>query len=193
MRIRRPRSRAHAGGRHPRGACAAWAILLAGVSLAGCAKSTAPRGWLPRPVDAQKVAHGGWITLQRGDSRGTFHHGELLAVHADSVFVLEDVCVGFPRSQVVKATLMGYGPNTGPLTAWTVFGTLSTVSHGVYLILSAPVWILVGSSATVSQSRAPQMNLMPATWDAARAYARFPQGLPEGLDRSSLRMKGATR
>ena len=166
------------------------AVLLAGFSLAGCAKSTAPRGWLPRPMDAQKVAHGGWISLQKGDSRGNFHHGELLAVHADTVFVLEDdMCVGFPKSQVAKATLMGYDSDTGPLAAWTLAGTLSTASHGVYLILSAPVWILVGSSATVSQSHAPQMVLTPGTWNAARAYARFPQGLPEGLDRTSLRSK----
>jgi len=169
----------------------AWAALLAGWCLASCASSTAPKGWLPQAVGAQSAAHGGWLSFQVKDgSRGTLHEGELLAIQADSIFILEHgAWFGLPTAQVAKATLTAYDANTGPLALWTLGGTLSTASHGVGLIISAPVWIITGTIATASQSRAPRTTFTPATWERARAHARFPQGLPEGLDRSSLRPK----
>ena len=172
---------------------AIWAVALAALCLSGCAKSTAPRGWLPRPVVAQKTAHGGWISISMtGDPRNANHEGELIAIQSDSVFILErGAWLGLPVAQVSKATLTGYDPNTAPLELWTLGGTLSTASHGVGLVLSAPIWILVGSLTTSAQSRNPRMIVTPATWQKARAYARFPQGLPASLDRSSLRPKHA--
>ena len=169
----------------------ACAVLIAGGALAGCARSTAPKGWLPQAVDAQSEAHGGWLSFQvKGGRRGTVHEGELLAIQADSIFILErGAWFGLPTSQVAKATLMAYDANTGPLALWTLGGTLSTASHGLVLIFSAPIWILSGTAATASQSRAPRTTFTPATWERARAYARFPQGMPEGLDRSSFRPK----
>lgn len=169
----------------------AWAALVAGSCLAGCASSTAPKGWLPRAVDAQSAAHGGWLSLRvTGGSRGTIHEGELLAIQADSVFILErGACLGMPIAQVAAATLTAYDADTGLLALWTLIGTLSTASHGAGLILSAPVWIVAGSVARASDFHASQRTLTPATWEGGRAYARFPQGLPEGLDRSSLRPK----
>jgi hypothetical protein len=169
----------------------AWVVVLAAWCLSGCASSTAPKGWLPKAVEAQSAAHGGWLSLKVKDgSRGTVHEGELLAIQADSIFILEHgACFGLPTGQVSEAKLMGYDANKGPLAAWTLFGTLSTASHGAFLIISAPVWVIAGTGATASQSRAPQTIVTPATWETARAYARFPQGLPEGLDRSSLRPK----
>src|SRR5262245_29127937 len=95
--------------------------LLASSCLAGCAKSTAPVAWLPRPVDAQKVAHGGWISLHTlGSPRRSMHEGELLAIQSDSVFILEGSCVGIPISQIEKGTLTGYDPEARRLALWTL-------------------------------------------------------------------------
>ena len=165
--------------------------LLAACCLVGCAGSSAPRGWLPTAVEAQREAHGGWASLQvRGESRRAVHEGELLAIQADSVFILErEACIGLPTAKVVDATVMGYDSNKGPLARWTLMGTLTTPSHGYFLILSAPVWIITGSILTGMQSRVSQAALTSANWERARAYARFPQGLPPGLDRASLRPK----
>jgi hypothetical protein len=169
----------------------AWAALLAACCAAGCASRLAPKDWLPLAVDAQSDAHGGWISLEvKGPSATTVHQGELLAVSADSIFVLEDsTCFGVPTAQVAEATLMGYDSDKGKLGLWTFAGTLSTASHGWGLILSAPVWLITGITGTAVQSHAPQMKLRSSSWARARAYARFPQGLPDGLDRSSLRPK----
>jgi hypothetical protein len=165
--------------------------LIAGCCLAGCASTTAPKHWLPQAVDAQTTAYGGWISLEvKGVSPKTVHEGELLAIQADSVFILEgSSSFGLPTAQIGEAKLMGYDANKGPLALWTLAGTLSTFSQGVGFVFSMPVWIIAGTGATASQSRAPQIVLPDATWEAARVYARFPQGLPAGLDRSSLRPK----
>ena len=72
------------------------------------------------------------------------------------------------------------------LGLWTLLGTLSTGSHGFFLILSAPVWILTGTVAAVNQSRQPVLTYPRQGWAGWRAYARFPQGLPPGLARAAL-------
>ena len=169
-------------------ACAA---LLAACSLAGCAKNLAPKDWLPLAIDAQSDGHGGWISLRvQGATPRMVHQGELLAVSADSIFELEDsTCVGLATAQVADATLMGYDSNKGLVGLWTAAGTLSTASHGWGLVLSAPVWLITGITSTAAQSRAPRLRFKSANWQQARAFARFPQGFTQGLDRSSLRPK----
>jgi hypothetical protein len=121
-------------------------------------------------------------------------HGELLAVHADSLFVLSaNSLTAIPTAKTKKATLTVYDANVGPLVAWSVLGTLSTASHGAGLIISAPVWIIAGIAATSAQSHAPRITFPRKSWKEFRMYARFPTGLPPGLDRRSLRPVKRTR
>jgi hypothetical protein len=68
---------------------------------------------------------------------------------------------------------------------WTALGVMSTFSHGVFLVLTAPVWAGVGAYATSVYTRAPLV--MTLSVEALRPYARFPQGIPPGLDRGTLR------
>ena len=67
-------------------------------------------------------------------------------------------------------------------------GALSTASHGVLAGVTFPVWVLGGSLATASQSRKPIVNYDPARSDprSLSPYARFPQGLPDEVDRGLL-------
>ncbi len=157
----------------------------------GCASTTAPSKWLPRPDQAQALAHGGWISVHYAKGRTKLQaHGELIAIHADSLFVLSaNSLTAIPTAKIKKATLTAYGANWGPLAAWTVVGTLSTASHGVGLIISAPVWILTGTIATSEQSYAPQITFPEKSWNEFRMYARFPSGLPKGINRRYLRSK----
>ena len=67
-------------------------------------------------------------------------------------------------------------PSTGPaMLAWSILGTVSTISHGFYAIISANVWAAAGTVAT-AMSWSPRMGLDAC--DRARPFARFPQGLP---------------
>jgi hypothetical protein len=166
-----------------------YALVIAG----GCFHTTAPKGWLPTAVEAQREAYGGWIKLDFyvGVTPNAVH-GELIAASHDSVHVLtSDSLVVVPTASVIAGTLTAYDAGHGALRLWTIVGAVSTVSHGFALILTAPVWIVGGSYATASASKAPRVESTDTS--LLRMYARFPQGLPPGLDARSLRQKDVRR
>jgi hypothetical protein len=171
------------------------ALLLVGLGATGCAATRGPPGYL-RPADVvQREAHGGWITLILP---GSTVDGELLAVAADSVFVLMPTGLRVvPRDSVMRAILGGYNAQWGQSAGWTTLGVLGSASHGWYAGISAPLWILVGSLATGAASRAPLRKAdghapperRAAQWAAIGLFARFPAGMPDGLDRTTLRSR----
>jgi hypothetical protein len=163
-------------------------------SLTGCASNPAPKGWLPPAVKAQEQAYGGWISLSCKNAEAVTHvEGELIAITDDRVYVLADSgLVDVPHESVAKATLAAYATGDGQLAGWSALGTLSTLSHGAYLILTAPMWIIAGIMAAAGESRAALLHYPEKPLASFRAYARFPQGLPAGFEASALgRLKGA--
>jgi hypothetical protein len=138
----------------------------------------------------QREAFGGWAAVRFGDTASpNVVQGELIAATSDSLFVLSlrDSLHVVARSAVNELKLTGYDSNWGYLSIWTFLGTLSTASHGAFLILSAPVWIIGGSVATASQSRRPIYTNPPL--DVLQQFARFPQGMPPGVARQALQIK----
>lgn len=175
----------------PRWAVVSSVCVLAFVS--GCFRTTAPRGWLPTAVEAQRDAYGGWIQVDfnTGVRRNTVH-GELIAATSDSVHVLtSDSLVAVPTASVIAGTLTAFDAQHGALRLWTVLGAVSTLSHGFALVLTAPAWAIAGSVATASASKTPRVESTDPL--LLRMYARFPQGLPPGLDARTLRQKDARR
>jgi hypothetical protein len=94
-----------------------------------------------------------------------------------------------PIKQVDNARLETYSSKHGWVLSWTVFGTLSTISHGIGLVLTAPIWLVVGGIATSAQSQVPIEKYPPKTWDHLTMFARFPMGLPADIDLTSLQPK----
>jgi hypothetical protein len=174
-----------------------WVVIASALVLfaLGCASTTAPLKWLSPPRETQRLAYGGWISANyTADRKKSEAHGELLAIHTDSLFVLAaNNLIAIPLKKITKAKLTAYDANTGPLTAWSVLGTLSTASHGFGLIISAPVWIISGTAATSAQSYAPQLSFPKKSWGEFRKYARFPNGLPPNIDRRALRSKSVSK
>lgn len=167
------------------------AIGAVAIMASGCASTYAPKGWLPPAEEAQSQAFGGWISVKYNDgTKETYVDGELIAVNDDSVFILADKgLVALSKSQILNATATGYDAKTGSLAAWSVFGTATTISNGLFLVFTAPIWIITGSAATASASHAPQEVYPRKQWNQFHKYARFPFGMPEGLNRQSLRPK----
>jgi hypothetical protein len=167
-------------------------LLLPLVLATACAKSTAPPGWLPEPSEAPPDLYGGWVVVWSSEAgRRQAAQGELIAVEEDTVFVLSARgLIAIPRAHITAATLTAYFPDTRRISGWGILGTLSTLSHGIGLILSAPVWIIGSTAAASSVSREPRLEYPQQPWEVLRMYARFPQGLPEGIERSPLRPKG---
>jgi hypothetical protein len=87
------------------------------------------------------------------------------------------VQVAYARIQ--KAVVVGYDGQEGPMAGWGLLGTLSTLSHGFVLILSAPIWLLTTAIAANAETNAAQIDGGP--WTSMRKWARFPQGMPETM------------
>ncbi len=167
-------------------------VIGASVLLTTCATTTAPRGWLSIASESQTTAYGGWVSVQVVDGRERSSlDGELVGVAADSIYILNaiDRFTAIAKTDISAAKITVYNSKSNDLTAWVILGTLSTASHGLVLILSAPVWVLTGSVAAISQSHVAQLRVPPKAWDEVRQYARFPQGIPPGLNRQSLQPK----
>ncbi len=166
----------------------ACAVALIAALGWGCAQRLAPPGWSPTAREAQTEGYGGWIEVISSHGRTErATAGELLAISTDSVFVLADSSVvGCALTEVGQATLESYDPETNHAASWTIAGMGSTITHGWVLILSAPLWVLVGSTSTGVLSHQGRLERPRASWADMRLFARFPQGLPAGLDRAKL-------
>lgn len=168
------------------GSCLALALVAA------CATNSAPKGFLPSPEEATASAYGGWIELTSGEGRNERRvEGELLAVTADSVWVLTDSggALVVHTASVRKGKLTAYRSNAGKVASWTFLGVLSTASNGLLLILTAPLWIITGTVAASGESIAPERRTPPMSWPELALFARFPQGLPPGLPLGALTPK----
>jgi hypothetical protein len=86
-----------------------WMSLGVAVACTACASNTAPKGWLPKPIEAQAAAYGGWIELTYAESEERHTDGELLAVSAESVWVLSgSQGLVIPTAAIKKGKLTAY-------------------------------------------------------------------------------------
>lgn len=165
------------------------AAIALGATAAGCFRSTAPRGWLPAAEEASYQAFGSWIRLEDRSRRpAVVTEGELIAIDRDTIHVHSfGGLVSLPRASVCCVTLTAFHQEYGSVAAWAALGTLSTVSHGFGLLLTAPIWMLAGTAAASNASVAPRIRSTDP--EVLRRFARFPQGIPPGVDRATLRSK----
>jgi hypothetical protein len=161
------------------------AIVLAGSAM-GCAVQNAPAGALPTALESREEAYGAWAHLVVEAAPAPVA-GELLAVAPDSLWVLEDGGVrAVATAAVVDGRLVVYNARHRVLAAETLLGMISTISNGVFLGLTAPMWIIGGTIATRRRSREPVLELPIRVWIRLEPFARWPQGLPPGIDRDTI-------
>jgi hypothetical protein len=158
--------------------------------LAGCAASIAPLHWLPTALEVPQDGYGSWASVTLSIGPDEFSEGELIAATSDTLFILGyEKMESYGYNEVAKVHLQSYAANYTGLAAWTGFGSLSTISHGFILLISAPVWIVTGTAATSLQSRAPHKTVIGRDWKQLQPYCRFPGGIPNSLDRSEIKPK----
>lgn len=174
------------------------AVLLLGVATSGCATNTAPAGWLRPAEEARLEARGGWAELVVWDplTAAAFHRveGELIAAEPDTLFLLtDDGLEAVPLGTVRRAKVTPWLIDKRTLGGWMAVGTLSTISHGYYLVLSAPVWLIIGGVVTARGTADGQIDAAYPNPTALRIHARFPQGLLPGIDRAKIERGGLAR
>jgi hypothetical protein len=164
-------------------------LAVAVASVPACAGNPAPREWREPAAVAQRSLRGGWIVIKAVAVSGArptgraVTEGELIAIDETAFHVLTTAGLqSVPRTMAHRITLVGYGTPVGALDVWAVAGGISTLSHGGYLLLTAPMWTIGGIVATRQEKAAGMLH----DDDLARRFARFPQGLPPGLDPKSL-------
>ena len=166
------------------------------VAVAGCASNPAPSGWLPGAGDVPIEPYGAWVEVGLGSAeRERTVSGELLAVHPDSLFVfVAGNLEAYSITEIRQARVAWYESGASMLMIWTAAGSLASLSHGAFGVITLPLWILGGSLASASQSRSPFVDYDPAKsrLESLSPYARFPQGIPPDIDRSHLRGKRRT-
>jgi len=164
----------------PRARAALAGIAVGVVVLGGaCAGWEIPNSDRPRQEEAVVSGKGARTQLLLAD--GSRHTGELISASDGFVWILYDDgrLASFPLASVRKAWLGVFRTYEGALGGWTAVGSLTTVSHGFFLVFTLPLWLLTGTTSAYVESVRGFLACPPEPWEVARRYARFPQGLTE--------------
>ena len=97
------------------------------------------------------------------------------------------------RHAIVDGRITWYHVDPTGLGLASLLGTASTISNGYYLVFTAPLWIITGSIATFTYAREPVVSLGSDAARDLRPFARFPIGMPAGLDASFRRLGASER
>jgi len=139
------------------------------------------------PYEDQRQSLGAtmWVEYYGRDGQTYKVRGELIAVQDNTLFLLTGKELQeIPLQRIRKARMRIPGSNPGSVFLWTLLGSASTITHGLWLAVSLPAWLIVGTLSTAIAIRESQIS--GPRWDLYRKYARFPQGLPEGFDPHGL-------
>ena len=171
---------------------ASLAAAAAALVLGGCAGSPGPREYLPAAQEAVRTAWGGWVEVVRREPDSTFGDrriaaGELLAASADTLHVLTEAgALTVVRGPLDRVTLVGEYNRAGERSAACAAMTGFCISHGFFALGTLPLSLIIGFADSHAQSRVGVLEIREGPWDACRSRARFPQGLPPGLDPNRL-------
>lgn len=172
------------------------------VFLTECQNSMIPRAYMPEPSRAEKSITGSWIvmTIQQNLplSPKADISGELIAIENDTVYLLTDSAfVKVHHNTVSTAVLYPFRPQnaTVPLIAGlsllpNVIGAILNRDAGAYLLMVGIPLAVTGTFMGIWEyygniMRYPQKYNLT---DLGK-FARFPQGLPPGLDPGKLHLK----
>lgn len=158
----------------------------------GCAVVNVPDQYLVEANEKTKDVYGSWINVElteENNYKDKKVSGELIASSADSIFVADSLFQAIPIYRVKFARLVVYDSNKKAMIGYTLLGTLSTLSHGWFLGITAPLWIIFGSSSAAIRSREPIYDYPANSFETLSKFARFPQGLPPTVNRSLIRAK----
>lgn len=171
-------------------------LALVALFATACASTPGPPGYLQPAEIAQREAYGAWVDVYLKGDRAELA-GEFVAVGPDTVFVLTRRGLhAIPRSTIEGARLGTYNSQWANLAYWVAGGTLLSASHGYYAAITAPLWIVIGSLTAAAVSRQPLEHVSgnsASRWLEVSKFARFPQGMPSCIDRTTLRLPPRAR
>ena len=164
-------------------------VLTVSIAVSGCAsaKPGLPLG-------------GRTVELRGTEPKSPKVSGELLAVGPEQMLVLTSAGVrGVPPQQVKEVRVRRHGLKGRKAWLWVAIGAIGTGlaltaaclsaegdNCGAVLGVTVGAWGLIGGPAAASLAKSSQLRVPGPDFTSLRPYARFPQGLPEGLDLAPL-------
>ena len=155
---------------------------------------------MPRPMDSTTGFKGSWMVISAYNDTHRLAEksisGELMAIQSDTVYLLTDsALVAVNRNMINSVVLYLFKPQTktAPLISGlsylpNVFGAIA-INEGAVLLLGVPL-LITGAVMSAIESTGSVMRY-PGKYQlkAFSKFARFPQGLPPGLDPEKLHLK----
>lgn len=160
-------------------------ILL--VSLLGCKSPD----YLPYPETIGINSYGSRISITK--VQGPKLKGELIAIDTTQLIVLADKdyikrinekITAIPVKEIKRFRLKYARPK--PYIWPTPVYTLATAGHGWFAFFSAPVNLVV-TIMLDSGVNAFQYNEIEMTYEKLKMFARFPQGIPDNIDKEDIK------
>jgi len=175
-------------------------LLFCLTFLPQCQKSMIPASYLPKPEDATTGIKGSWIILNTHND--TFSpveesiSGELIAIQSDTVYLLTDSALMAVNSNMINSALLYlFKPQTAvmPVIAGLSYlpdaiGAIAKAERG-FLLIGVPLLVTGAVMSAIESGRNVMKYPDKCKLNDLTKFARFPQGLPQGLDPEKLHLK----
>ena len=178
-------------------------LILSGLILilSGCDISKIPVNYRFSPGSLKTEITGHWTEVKL-NSINIFNSsmplsGELIAIQSDTLFLLTDTGLKDIRTSAINNALVyvysnqswKFGSATGLLYFPEIVAAFAYGEPG-FLLLGIP-WITLGTIMTMSEA-SNKSNLLSypnnCQLQDLNKFARFPQGMPPGIDKSRLHL-----
>ena len=164
-------------------------LFLGLIGLGSCTPIT----YLSTPVDFKYQVNGLIMECFLKDSKNVFK-GEIIEVSDTAVTILPlnqiTRIITIPESEILKAdiiiSLTSNKPK--PLNSRAFLPNITSLGHGFFSVLTLPINLAVTSSISADIAMGTYRVKYPAEveWKDLKKFARFPQGLPEGIDPEAI-------
>lgn len=154
------------------------------VIISGCRTIRAPQGVLEKsPEEFIKSGKGGWLTIRlKAPHPEAWKQtgGEFLWQDKENIYLLRDTITVYQKTMIDMAVIEIMEKR--PYAWWWILGSVSTSSHGFFLIFTFPVWQIVGIPATYGElwhDAYRQDRPDEKYWQGINVLSRFPGGVVE--------------
>lgn len=168
------------------------ALMLISICLGSCAIGQ-HASYLPNAQEVGLGTKGVYILVnllenQEGKRRVS---GELIAVQNNVLYILtepssRDKFMVLIDAKNVRAYKFQYARARN--LSWTIpVSSLATIPHGWYATLTLPINLIVTSAISLNSSKAYTVNGNKISLTELGNFARFPQGIPEGVELKQIK------
>lgn len=155
-------------------------IIFVGLFALILSSCTSPK-YLPNSENIDINKYGSYINIAR-NAKPDFN-GELIAIDSNSITILKastKKCITIPMADVKRFELQ-YAAHKKH--GWAIpFFSLLTLSHGIGLVATLPINLIVTISVAVGGKKSFTYSNKNMTYDKLKMFARFPQGVPEHIN-----------